>query len=597
MRSSLQFQKRKLVQCLNMYRWQIILVLYLICFILGFIGFHKFSQTLDHQPTFSDLVYLTLQLSTLESGIVSGQIGWELEIARFLTPLITAFTAVMTAFILFHKQLDLVRLRFFRQHTIICGLGEKGWLLATQLRQAGMKVVAIEGDPGNSRINLCREMGIIVLERDARDAENLNMAVINRADYLVAVCGNDNVNAEIAVAARKLSVARDRGVLNIIMHISKPLLCDLLREREFGQAAFPSTRLEIFNVYECGAQFLISEYLMSYLDMNKEPNEMPNILIIGCSPLSENLILQTARVWYGINIKGTRPLTFTIVDQQPEFKVHQLVSRYPKMSDCCQFNSLNFNVEDTSFWTADLLSNESNGRLFDAIFICLEDSNQGLQVALELRQRLRSNHPVIILYTLEESGLVSLVEEDDKPHPFMKNIIPFRLYKEVVSPELILNGTHEMLARAIHNDYVQQRLAEGIKLGEKRSMVKWHNLPEDLRESNRRQVDHICLKLKQAGYGITSIHDWDASEFRFSPMEVEKMARMEHDHWLEERLSDGWQYAPGPEDVEKKTHPDIVPWDQLSESAKIKDRQTITLLPSLLGYAGFQIVHVKDDPN
>ena len=121
-------------------------------------------------------------------------------------------------------------------------------------------------------------------------------------------------------------------------------------------------------------------------------------------------------------------------------------------------------------------------------------------------------------------------------------------------------------------------------------MVSWNDLPEGLKESNRRQADHIGIKLKAIGCGIASLTDWDAKLFAFTPEEVEQMAEMEHEHWNEERQLEGWTYAPGPKNLDKKTSPYYrVPWDKLSEDIKDYDRNTIRGLPAFLAQAGFQI--------
>ena len=120
-------------------------------------------------------------------------------------------------------------------------------------------------------------------------------------------------------------------------------------------------------------------------------------------------------------------------------------------------------------------------------------------------------------------------------------------------------------------------------------MVSWNELPEGLKESNRHQADHIGIKLKAIGCGIISLTDWDAKLFEFTKEEVERMAEMEHERWNAERLREGWTYAPGLKDVDRKTSPHLVPWDKLSEDIKEYDRNTIRGLPSFLARAGLQI--------
>jgi hypothetical protein len=55
---------------------------------------------------------------------------------------------------------------------------------------------------------------------------------------------------------------------------------------------------------------------------------------------------------------------------------------------------------------------------------------------------------------------------------------------------------------------------------------------------------------------------------------VERLAENNHDHWAQKRLCEGWCYGPKRSDAEK-THPDLVPYGELSESEKEYDRKTV----------------------
>ena len=48
---------------------------------------------------------------------------------------------------------------------------------------------------------------------------------------------------------------------------------------------------------------------------------------------------------------------------------------------------------------------------------------------------------------------------------------------------------------------------------------------------------------------------------------MEYLAYLEHRRWVEERLRNGWTWGEKRDDV-RRTHPDLVPYDELSEASK-----------------------------
>lgn len=156
-------------------------------------------------------------------------------------------------------------------------------------------------------------------------------------------------------------------------------------------------------------------------------------------------------------------------------------------------------------------------------------------------------------------------------------------------------GTHEILARAIHESYRDRQEEKGETRETNASMVPWDQLPENLKESNRRQADHIGIKLKAIGCSIAPMTDWDAKPFKFSKEEIDLMARMEHERWMSERLQAGWTFKEKEKNIEKKTSPDLVPTEKLTEDAKELDQNPVEDLPIYLAKVGFQIYRLNKE--
>lgn len=69
---------------------------------------------------------------------------------------------------------------------------------------------------------------------------------------------------------------------------------------------------------------------------------------------------------------------------------------------------------------------------------------------------------------------------------------------------------------------------------------------------------------------------------------VEQMARNVHEVWAAGRMAEGWTYGSVRND-EHKTHPCLVPYDQLPESEKAYDRQTAVGTLKFILKQGFTI--------
>ena len=54
---------------------------------------------------------------------------------------------------------------------------------------------------------------------------------------------------------------------------------------------------------------------------------------------------------------------------------------------------------------------------------------------------------------------------------------------------------------------------------------------------------------------------------------TESLARNTHENWARQRIAEGWKYGPRRDDA-RKEHPNLVPYEELSESDKDYDRQT-----------------------
>jgi len=69
---------------------------------------------------------------------------------------------------------------------------------------------------------------------------------------------------------------------------------------------------------------------------------------------------------------------------------------------------------------------------------------------------------------------------------------------------------------------------------------------------------------------------------------VEEMSRNVHEVWAKSRMDQGWTWGPQRDDT-LKTHPDLVPYDELTEEEKDYDRDTSLQTIKLILKLGFHI--------
>ena len=581
--------------------WPVVGCLALATVVLGCIGFRL--QILDanlklpsgdQKPIeFVDLVFKSFQLFVLQIS-VDPPMHWQLNWARVLAPLVAGYTALQALGQLLAEEFQSFRLRFLNRHVVICGLGRKGLNLARAFLDRGQAVVVIEQDAENDFVRQCRDLGGAVLIGDAAEPGMLRKARVARAAHLFALCGEDGVNAEVAVSAATLLESRSGPPLTCVLHIFDAQLCTLLRERELDSDSAGGMRLEFFNTFDLGARVLLEENPLcpSGADAASAPGRL---VIVGVGRLGESLLVNAARQWPANGAARGERLHVTLIDQHAQEIAATLRVRYPGLNKRCELVALDMDVHSASFQQADFLSHTGPDGRPARVFVCLDDDSLSLSAALALVGRGRDHNPTIVVRMAQDAGLAVLLRDVDSGGGSFRHLRAFGLLDRTCHPDQVLRGTHETLARAIHEDYLRQQAAAGVTPTQNSSMVPWDALPEHLKESNRNQADDIGVKLKAVQCSAAPLLDWDEPPFEFKPEEVERLARLEHDRWMAEKRKNGWRHGPK-KDSEAKTHHCLVPFDELSREEQDKDRNAVCQIPVLLARVGFRVHRLNVRP-
>lgn len=511
-----------------------------------------------------------------------------------------AFTGSSSAGILYlylREKIQTMPLLFIREHVIVCGLNFRSFLIIKDLVQREIKPVIVESDGKNSLIESCKMLGLIVITGQPSDTVVLRRAGVKKAAYVLALNDIDENNAEIALNVIRMAPGKTRRPLTCVIQVISPQLYWIIRKNAFSARKESAVQTEFFNSYAIGARTLLDQY-PAFSTGDKKTTPRP-VVLIGAGRLGEGLLSRIARTWYlEHHTDGTR-LSITLIDLNADRIRDNMLIQYPKLSSVCDLVSISMDVQSAEFKRGDFLSDPVLNEGFIA-YICLDDDSLGLYAALTLHQHTPGKNVSFIVRMDHNTSVAKLIADDKEGLGSIREIHPVNMVEITSSSQLILAGEEEVLARAIHENYCIQERLKGITQEKNPLIVPWDTLRtlternsgidgEHYCESNRMQAHFIWTKLSLVGCDIGPILDWDsAMTFRFSPEETEFLARHEHERWMKEKKEGGWRYGGERDDI-KKIHPSLVPYDQLSEPEKEKDRHTIRQIPEILSMIDFQV--------
>jgi hypothetical protein len=393
------------------------------------------------------------------------------------------------------------------------------------------------------------------------------------------------MNAEAAVSADKLAETRRQKTLTCFAHVVEPRLCALLQGRSFGEASAGRLRLEFFNVYEQGARLMLEE---------KPPqagsgDTLPHVLVVGGGRMGGSLVTAAARQWYEQNKSSGRRMRITLVDRNAQAKAELLRQQFPKLERACELVPVQAEISSAEFLLGGFVLKSPAGSSISSAYVCLGSDSLGLSAGLLLLEVMRERRVPVLVRTVENAGLAVLVGDAGKSICDFDCLTVFPLYERTCTADVVLTGFYETLGRAYHEDYLLKARARGETPQTNPRLVPWQELTEEFQESNRNLGQFAAARLKAINCTIVPLTDWDAAEFKFTPAEIERLARMEHDRYVEEKTRAGWKYAPGPKDDKARTNPTLVPWEQLPQVEKQKDVDVVCETPAILARVGLEI--------
>lgn len=169
-----------------------------------------------------------------------------LQLFHFIMPLIgIIFLALgLTDFgvLLFNrksrgKEWEMAVASTMNKHIVLVGLGHLGYRVAQKLHEMGESIAVLELQLGTHTTAAAREMGIPIIQADARQPGSLEAANIKDARTIILASQNDAMNLQIALRARTLNPN-----IQVVIRIFDADFATALQE-QFGFIALSATEM------------------------------------------------------------------------------------------------------------------------------------------------------------------------------------------------------------------------------------------------------------------------------------------------------------------------------------------------------------------
>nr|WP_242467644.1 RyR domain-containing protein [Thiocapsa imhoffii] len=367
-------------------------------------------------------------------------------------------------------------------------------------------------------------------------------------------------------------------------------------------------RLETFGIESRAARILLSRWPL-HLGMDPCFGQSPHLLIAGFDPPAQALLVHALRlIQYGndrahvsIFCHQSQQVETGFLAAYPQARAVASIAFAPltALTNPSAPRPMHLDAHSHGTDTEGAAEELGAGRDIDLgpaaarpvtlAIVCLDDAARaGLATAARIREILARQQGVSPPILLETGQL----HEPDQHHtdriaPWDGQLIPIAYQREACRAEVLLDGAGDDVARTIHDHYRDSIAAQGRDPAREPAGQPWPLLAESYRQANRHQADHVWAKL--AVIDSRAVAEEMVESFIMTPMEVERLAIIEHERWAADRSLDGWSYAPV-RDNRLKHHPQLIPYAELSEPMKDLDRFAVRGLPTLLARQGLGIL-------
>lgn len=569
-----------------------------------------------------DSLAITVRIFFPTLKVAAGTDSWLLTIARICGGLASFAATMVVLLALFKDEIEKFKIRFLKNHSIIVGYDASSEKFATSLLDADHKDILLVDIKSDMESKMqCRSNGLLYMPAALGTLNrSLSAARIFSARSIVVNSGDDERNLTIlkdVVDSRGLKSNED---LSVFVTINNARLVDQLQRNdtllELGGA---STQIRFFNFARQTAIALTERTPFVDLALMRRQQRV-HLVVLGNSDTAVECVLQFLRISPASGLEKPRidwivedveEMLGTLQERNEALGTLAVASRAGAVTGTdlplswaldIQMHGLPPGVHIPGPDLLRQIDENSKGQV-TAIIVAGAHHNDNIQRAIALRDRC-TRHAVwsapVYAWSQDQSALDIMMAKFDggtarRYGAYLDHLASTDSVTDVFEPfgriQSVchidnLDGEREKIAMKVHQAYRAERMkqadVEPEKMAADSTLLPWAELPETYRIASRRAADHVPVKLLSSGLQVRDLSDLPKlSEDKLAENDLlEKLSELEHMTWRLDRELDGWRYGET-RDNAKRTHPDIRPYDQLTDAIKEFDRIQVRLVSAL----------------
>jgi hypothetical protein len=538
-----------------------------------------------------DNVFRTAQLVTLQFPTdLRGSPSLPLQIARLAVPIVAVLASFQVLIASVTRPARLALLPHIAGHVVVCGSSSMTEKALMTLAASGRQVViVISKITGQQRDNL-EGFGLTVVDADPMQSRVIRSLHLSRAAAVFLLDEDDIANLNIGMLV--LQALDDRPAefppLRLAVKIDREELAVELDAAFDGLSRRHGAHYHRLSPAREGLRLELQRFAPALL--KTDIDTASHVLVVGLAGDWRQMasqIIVTAQ-----DHPDKRPVLTFAVDQAEADAIGRWRRAKPELDQVVEIVILP--RETAAPLPADgVIAPWREKYPRPHLAVVLRADVDAIASALALRRPASplatDTIPILLHQTKEDRLLRSLATTDVKDRD-MTRLAAIGGLIRAESIDRVLDRKGDEMAIAVHAHYVAA--SNDIAPGSTAALGAWDDLPENLRDANRAAVEHIPILLAAAGYRLLPAQP-DIRAVPPAAAAIERMARVEHRRWMADRIDRGWRFGKLRDD-RQMLHPDLIPFDLLSEGNKEKDRNSVRVLLSIVATQGLVVVRSTD---